>query len=261
LTIILTWSYVVDVTTSARVQGVQSRKARAEHILDAAADLLIRWGYKRITIDDVARQAGIGKGTVYLHWKTREELFYSVIMREQLSAVEEQLSALHRDPWEVQLHRLIRWKYLTTMRRPILKAVFMADPEIVGKLAHESSGADLVRLQGTISSDYLQVLIEHGLARADMSTGDLLYQMGATAIGFFTSDSFLSAFGWNPEFERKADLLEDAIERCFSLPASEEACRAALPRVIELFQRSRELCIAYLSRAYAARPLQTGEEP
>ncbi len=53
-------------------------------------------------------QAGIGKGTVYLHWKTREELFYSVIMREQAQRVEEQLAALHRDPREVQLHRLVR---------------------------------------------------------------------------------------------------------------------------------------------------------
>ena len=37
---------------------------RGERILDAAADLVLRWGYKRVTIEDVAKQAGIGKGTV-----------------------------------------------------------------------------------------------------------------------------------------------------------------------------------------------------
>jgi AcrR family transcriptional regulator len=247
-------------TTSVRVQDVRSRKLRAEHILDAAADLLLRWGYKRITIDDVARQAGVGKGTVYLHWKTREELFYSVIMREQLSAVEEQLAALHRDPREVQLHRLIRWKYLTTMRRPILKAVVMADPDIIGKLAHEAGGADLLKLMGSISTDYLQVLIDNGLARADIPIGDLLYQMGAMTIGFFISDGYLATFGWNPEFERKADLLEDAIARCFALPATEEALRAVTAPVIRLFEHSRALCVNYLGRAYVARAPQTGEE-
>ena len=146
------------------------------------------------------------------------------------------------------------------MRRPILKAVFMADPDIVGKLARQSGGADLVKLMGGISTDYLNVLIEHGLSRADMPVEDLLYQMGAMTIGFFTSDDFLSAFGWSPEFERKADLLEDAIARCFSVPGTEETLTAALPRVIELFEKSRELCISFLSRAYAARPSQTGED-
>ena len=247
-------------TTSVRIQDVHSRKLRAEQILDAAADLLLRWGYKRITIDDVAREAGVGKGTVYLHWKTREELFYSVIMREQLSAVEEQLAALHRDSREVQLHRLVRWKYLTTMRRPILKAVVMGDPDIIGKLAHEAGGADLVKLLGSISTDYVQVLIDNGLMRADMPTGDLIYQMGAMTIGFFTSSDYLAVFGWNPEFDRKADLLEDAIARCFALPATEEALSAAAAPVIRLFEQSRELCADYLGRAYGVRAPQTGEE-
>ncbi|MGW2198666.1 helix-turn-helix domain-containing protein, partial [Streptosporangium sp. NPDC001682] len=40
---------------------------RADRILDAAAELLVRLGYRKVTIDDIARLAGIGKGTVYLH--------------------------------------------------------------------------------------------------------------------------------------------------------------------------------------------------
>lgn len=51
------------------------RQLRAERILDTTAELLCQHGYKRVTIDDVARRAGVGKGTVYLHWKTREALF------------------------------------------------------------------------------------------------------------------------------------------------------------------------------------------
>ncbi|MGH3566828.1 MAG: helix-turn-helix domain-containing protein [Pseudonocardia sp.] len=43
---------------------------REERLLDVATDLLVRWGYQRVTVDAVARQAGIGKGTVYLHFRT-----------------------------------------------------------------------------------------------------------------------------------------------------------------------------------------------
>jgi AcrR family transcriptional regulator len=46
----------------------------ADTILDAMERLLGRFGYKKTTMDDVAREAGIGKGTIYLHFPSKEEL-------------------------------------------------------------------------------------------------------------------------------------------------------------------------------------------
>jgi AcrR family transcriptional regulator len=43
-------------------------------ILDATERLLARFGYKKTTMDDVAREAGIGKGTIYLHFPSKEEV-------------------------------------------------------------------------------------------------------------------------------------------------------------------------------------------
>src|SRR6516162_7857587 len=43
-------------------------------ILDAADRLLARYGFKKMTVDDLAREAGIGKGTVYLHFPSKEEV-------------------------------------------------------------------------------------------------------------------------------------------------------------------------------------------
>ena len=63
----------------------ERRVARAHRILDAASSLILRWGYNKTTIDDVARQAGVAKGTIYLHWNTREELFAALIHRERLA--------------------------------------------------------------------------------------------------------------------------------------------------------------------------------
>src|SRR5215207_7837924 len=46
-------------------------------ILDAADRLLARHGYKKMTVDELAREAGIGKGTVYLHFASKEEVALS----------------------------------------------------------------------------------------------------------------------------------------------------------------------------------------
>src|ERR1051326_4338711 len=58
------------------------QEARTNRILDAALELVLRWGYRKTTLDDIAKQAGVTKGTLYQHWKTREALFEALLQRE-----------------------------------------------------------------------------------------------------------------------------------------------------------------------------------
>jgi AcrR family transcriptional regulator len=50
-------------------------------ILDAADRLLARYGYRKMTVDDLAQEAGVGKGTIYLHFSGKEEVALSRIDR------------------------------------------------------------------------------------------------------------------------------------------------------------------------------------
>jgi AcrR family transcriptional regulator len=50
-------------------------------ILDAAERLLARYGYRKMTVDDLAREAGIGKGTTYLHFPSKQEIVLCSIDR------------------------------------------------------------------------------------------------------------------------------------------------------------------------------------
>lgn len=65
----------------------QPRTTR-DAILDATDRLLARYGYKKMTIDDLAKEVGIGKGSVYLHFESKEEIALSHIDRiiERLKA-------------------------------------------------------------------------------------------------------------------------------------------------------------------------------
>ncbi len=56
-------------------------------ILTAATETFGRFGFKKTSIDDIARRAGIGKGTVYLHFESKEELFAAVIRRMAVKAL------------------------------------------------------------------------------------------------------------------------------------------------------------------------------
>lgn len=50
-------------------------------ILDATDRLLARYGYRKMTMDDLAREVGIGKGTIYLHFSSKDDIALSHIDR------------------------------------------------------------------------------------------------------------------------------------------------------------------------------------
>ena len=52
-----------------------------ESILDAAEKLIGVLGYSKTTMDDVARAAGVGKRTIYVHFPSKEEVVLSTIDR------------------------------------------------------------------------------------------------------------------------------------------------------------------------------------
>lgn len=60
--------------------SVQTKEVR-EAILDATDKFLALYGYKKMTIDDLAAEVGIGKGSVYLHFPSKEEIALSHIDR------------------------------------------------------------------------------------------------------------------------------------------------------------------------------------
>lgn len=50
-------------------------------ILDATERLLARYGYRKMTVEDIAREVGVGKGTIYLHFSSKEEIVLSHVDR------------------------------------------------------------------------------------------------------------------------------------------------------------------------------------
>jgi len=71
--------------------------AMRSRILDAADRLLVRHGFRRMTVDGVAVEAGIGKGSVYLHFDSKEDVALSCIDR-MAAGVAARLEAIAAGP-------------------------------------------------------------------------------------------------------------------------------------------------------------------
>ena len=60
-----------------------------QKILDAAQHRLWHYGYKKTTIDEIASDAGVGKGTVYLHFDSKEDIGLAIMAQYKETSLHE----------------------------------------------------------------------------------------------------------------------------------------------------------------------------
>jgi AcrR family transcriptional regulator len=191
---------------------MNKRQERAYRILDAAAALILRWGYNKTTIDDIARQAEVAKGTIYLHWKTRDDLFRALIKREQLEMGRDFLEQITQDPMGATIRGIYKHTALALMKRPLLKAFLLGDKDVMGKLAQRERGSAAYAEKLAGFESYLAILRERGLVRTDISPRAQLQVASAIFVGFLflpplMPDEYLLTD------EETADLIGETVQR------------------------------------------------
>jgi AcrR family transcriptional regulator len=218
------------------------QQERAERILDVASELLLRWGYKRVTIEDIARQADVGTGTIYLHWKNKEAIFEHVMLREAVAVWRELLQRINTDPQEVLVHRIMRSMFLIVKKRPLAQALFTRDSTLPGKL---SQGDTTKQVQNQMNAqEFIKLLRDFGLLRTDSSLPIQAYALGATISGFTLIDP-LPGEEDQVSLEEKADAMAQTIRLAFEpevLPTSVLLQERVVPLISQILEQICEYC-------------------
>lgn len=68
-----------DERESSGPDSVDEANARVDQIADSALRLFARYGYKRSSMDDIAKEAGLAKATLYLHFKGKDDVFRAML--------------------------------------------------------------------------------------------------------------------------------------------------------------------------------------
>lgn len=111
-------------------EGARAKKSasRREAILAAALEEFSAHGFEAARLDDMARRAGVAKGTIYLYFKDKEELFQALVRSfispvvgalEQVSHVDAPLPAVVRELAELFVREIVE-----TRRRDIIRLIF-----------------------------------------------------------------------------------------------------------------------------------------
>ena len=167
------------------------RRVSSDRLLDAALQLIQRWGYKKTTIDDIAKQAGVAKKTLYLHWNTREALFETLLLREWLSTIQDLRLRLLNDPAGATLSALARHVVAITASNPLFRAMLFQDREMLGDLTRSSAGKSAIPFRLELTTTYLQMLRKAGLLRTDSSVEMQMKMIAAIFMGYLVIDQYL----------------------------------------------------------------------
>lgn len=76
-------------SSESKPRWERRKEARPQELSSAALDLFVERGYAATRLDDVAAKAGVSKGTLYLYFANKEELFKAVVRENVLPVIGE----------------------------------------------------------------------------------------------------------------------------------------------------------------------------
>jgi len=149
---------------------------KREAILHASWALIRHYGYAKTTIDDIARKANVGKGTVYLYFKSKTDIMLALtdLTNQRITKKLEQIAA-EASPPEERLRACVLYRIMTLFdlvhRYPHSEDVIASIlPEIVERLDR------YVKRHGELLTQIVEEGRQNGVLKADdpQATGQLL---------------------------------------------------------------------------------------
>jgi AcrR family transcriptional regulator len=117
-------SVTMDESSGARVEARTRRPAeeREAQIIDAAFTAFAAGGFDETRLEDIARLAGVAKGTIYLYFPNKEALFREMIRRTVILRLDELEATPHLADAAADFDRVVRtyWQYVNEPEFPVL---------------------------------------------------------------------------------------------------------------------------------------------
>lgn len=205
---------------------------RAARILDAAERLIVRYGYDKTTISDIAAAAQISKGAVYLHYASKEALFDALFTRElrRYSAI--WLQRVEADPQGGTFAGIYKNTLYAMQHSPLLLALFRGDKHVLGAYARRDTRRFAAKMRTNV--EFLRQLQQAGGVRADIAPEVIAHIMNMLAYGLVGMDDVMDA-AHIPPLESLIEGIGQLLDRALLPPAgtSSEASKQLLRTLVE----------------------------
>ncbi|MFI6869146.1 TetR/AcrR family transcriptional regulator [Nocardia sp. NPDC050406] len=212
---------------------------REQAILDAAAELLLRLGYNKVTMGDVAENVALHRGLVYLRFRTKDELVEALVLRETNRYADRWQQHLEADALGGSVASVYRAMVRALRELPLAAAIVGRDETVFGKYLRKP-GNVFERLRNPMGTQhFLDAMREVGAVRDDIDTRAVAFVLDTLTPAL--RQTFPDARAGDterPSTEELVDALSDMLERSLN-PSAGPDLAAGKRVLIESLTRIR----------------------
>lgn len=148
------------------------KQTRPAEILEAALQTFVERGFAAARLDDIAKRAGCTKGTIFLYFATKEELFKAVVREHvvpRIARVEQEVEQ-HEGPARELLEKVLRerWEALYHSQLSGLPKLMFAEAGNFPDLARFYHDEVISRSQAVV-----QRILQRGIDRGEFRPVDV----------------------------------------------------------------------------------------
>ena len=185
---------------------------RQQQILDAASAVIIRLGYDKTTMSDIADEAGVSRRTVYLYFKGKEELFEALLFHEYMRYSQTFLDYIEADPRGGTLGGSYRALWHAVNSHPLIAALMRQDRRVIGNYLRKRDNL-FAQMQSRVNTpDFIRALQAAGAIRADIDAAMIVHILEIISYGQLMIGDFKPP-DQSPPYDAVMEALADIMDR------------------------------------------------
>ncbi|MDX1415106.1 MAG: TetR/AcrR family transcriptional regulator [Candidatus Promineifilaceae bacterium] len=195
---------------------------RKTRILDSASHLFVYYGYDKTTVSDIAREAGVSKGAIYLHFRSKDELLEALIIRETRTYAMQWLELIEDDPRGGTIGGMYRNMLYALNSSPFMAAMLKRDGRILGNYLRKPNNFFRQDQYRGLRREFLEIMQEQGIIRKEIDPQVLAHIINMLAFGLISMDDIIPPEEI-PPVEDTIQGIADMMDRALSPPAGSDS--------------------------------------
>lgn len=209
---------------------------RRQALLAAAADLFVRWGYDKTSVADIAREAGVSKGAVYLEFPSKDDLFRAVLHLEIAHYMGDWADRFEADPGDGGFASMMRHSLSAIRANPFVRAMLLRDRQLLGSYLRRAP--DLTSAAIDVRTGLFEQMQQAGAMRDDIDPAVMAHLMSALMFGIVAGEETIPA-ARRASFDDVLEALARLLDRGLAAPGRDH-CAVAAPMIAAVVARARE---------------------
>lgn len=192
-------------------------RQRGQRLLDAAQSHFVRFGFDKTTIAEIAKGAGVSKGAVYLHFKSKEALFEALLRRELRRFNELWLTRVETDPLGGTISGMFKNLLLALRESAFTRAIFKNDVSVLGSYLQNPNGLFRKPRRHHTRREFVERMQAAGGVRPDLDAKVTAHILNMISFALVAMDDAIPSDD-PPDFDALIEGIGDLLERALTPP-------------------------------------------